>query len=181
MSYKVGGVMKRLLRNKKGMSLLEVMIAITVLGLLTMPIMISFMNTQRYAKKIDKETEISSITRTVKQLVVDGLVKNEPLVDKDGNSIDIYVSDTIDDKFRDFIKYCRSAANKDTLIESVELMIYSGGSQNTKYSYKLAYHHNEFYDGTQYPNVYNVLIKIIERDSGSVVNQIKIAVKVDNF
>ena len=174
--------MKRLFKSKKGMSLIEVMIAVSVLGLLTIPIMISFMNTQRYAKKIDKETEISSITRTVKQIVADGLVLNREMENTDGDPIDIYPSDSINDKFRDFIKYCKSNYSNQ-LFESVELGIRETKSTttNNKYSYKIAYHHNVDYEETEYPKVYNVLIKIIERDSGTVVNQIKIAVKNDDL
>lgn len=174
--------MKRLFKSKKGMSLIEVMVALTILGLLTIPVMTAFMNTQIYARKVDKETEISSITRTVKQIVANGLIENLELIDIGGIAVNQFDGDPSDsdyDSYMDFINYGIAHESDPDPITTPYLQILEGSSlsANSKYQFTISYHHKDFYNA-KYPDVYNLLITIIEKGSSKVANKIKIAVKI---
>ncbi len=166
--------MKRLLKNKKGMSFLEVLIALAILGLLSVPIMMMFMNAQIYAKKVDKQTEINAVTRTIMQLVSDGLKTNDQLFGPDSSDpIDVDGDDTTSDGFRTIIKHAHDNGSTYT---TPELKI-DGSGINEKYVYKIAYDPAKYYDAN-YEGVYNILVTIIEKESGKVVNKLKMSVNV---
>lgn len=168
--------MKRLLRSEKGLTFIEVLIALAVLGLLSVPIMMMFMNAQIYARKVDKQTEISAVTRTVKQLVSEGLEKDGPLWDTDGKPVDID-GEEIDsgDTFQTIIKH----ANKlNSTITTPHLQI-KGTEIIENYTYTVKYDPEKYYD-PNFKGVYTVLITIIDRESNNVVNEIKVSVNVEN-
>lgn len=163
------------------MSLLEVMIALAVLGLLSVPIMTAFMNTQIYAKKVDKQTEISAITRTVKQIVSDGILNGvDELTQFNGAPVNIF-GGAPNDKFIDFLNYAKSDTSGVDIQTPFLQIKDSDLSVNSKYKYKIIYNHNstEYYDGTQYPNVYNFKIEIYDAKNDQLLNKIKVAVKFD--
>ncbi len=167
--------MKRLLKNSRGMSLVEVMIAITVLALLAVPLMISFMNTQVIARKVDKQTEISAITRTVKQIVSDGLIDNQPMIDVDDTVLVDINGDSNPDTFQDFVSY---AVTQAAPVTSNELQIMETGRLNSKYKYKITCGSGADYYDPAISGVYNVVITIMEKDSGKIANKLKIAVSI---
>lgn len=166
--------MKRLLRNKKGMSFLEVLIALAILGLLSVPIMMMFMNAQIYARKVDKQTEINAVTRTVMQIVSDGLNANAQLFGPDSSDpIDVNGDGTENDGFRTIITHAHDSGSP--YITPVLKIDRSG--INEKYVYKITYDHAKYYD-ENYEGVYNVLVTIIEKENGKAVNKLKMSVNV---
>lgn len=171
--------MKRLLKNIKGMSLLEVMIALAVLGLLSVPIMTAFMNTQIYARKVDKQTEVSAITRTVKQIVCDGIINAvDEMIMVNNSNVQQFVGPGHNDTFRDFLNY---AIDNPGLVQTPYLQIKENGtSVNSKYKYKISYDHSDvqYYDA-QYPNVFNLKIEIFDAKNDQLLNKIKVTVKLD--
>jgi len=175
--------MKKLIKSKSGMSLLEVMIALAILGVLTVPIMTAFMNTQLYAKKVDKQNEINAITRTVKQIVTDGFIRDEVLEASDGSTIDtLEPVDGNSDHFRDIINEYSKDINKASTYTSPSFLKINktvGPTivESKKYKYKLEYCYNECYNPS-YENVHHVVIMIYDYDSEKLLNEIKVAVKL---
>lgn len=171
--------MKRLFKSKSGMSLLEVMIALALLGVLTVPIMTAFMNTQLYAKKVDKQTDINAITRTVKQIVIDGMLSNDSLLDINGDPVDTLDQIGTPDKFKDIIVNGKDTGNPITTpFLKIDQIVNGSIEKSEKYKYKIEYLHNECYDRT-YPKVYHVVIKICNYDNDNLLNEIKVAVMLD--
>ncbi|WP_010249682.1 type II secretion system protein [Acetivibrio cellulolyticus] len=168
--------MKRLIRNRKGMSLVEVMIALAILGLLSVPIMMAFMNTQIYARKIDKQNEINSITRTVTQIVSDGFKNDAVITDIGGLNIELDGDPlTLTDTFTDIIRKAKNDATKKDTVSDLPIM--ENGVKSLKYKYSITFDYNNFRNPL-YEGVYNFLIIINEYDSGNVVNKLKIAVDI---
>lgn len=167
--------MRKLFKNRKGMSLIEVIIALAVLSIVTYPIMMAFMNTQIAAKRVDKQTRINAITRTVKEFVYDNVVDeagSEMIIDINNTAVDMDgVSGT--DTFFSFVSW---AIKQTSLASTPQLPIFEMSVKNDKYTYTIA--SGQSYQDTNFPDVYNVLISIIEKDSGNVVNQIKVAINI---
>lgn len=59
----------RKLNNNKGMTLVEVVVALALLGILVVPITIGFMNTIRIAKLIERQTEVNAVSEVVKDQI----------------------------------------------------------------------------------------------------------------
>ncbi|NLL06208.1 MAG: prepilin-type N-terminal cleavage/methylation domain-containing protein [Clostridiaceae bacterium] len=171
--------MKRLLKNKKGMSFLEVLIALGILGLLSVPIMMMFMNAQIYAKKVDKQTEINAVTRTVTQIVSDGFKtpgEGALLFAPDSTEdIDIDGDGSAPDGFRKIIKYARDVLRDKYTTPVLKI---EGSGINEKYVYKITYDPANYHDAN-YEGVYSLLVTIIEKESGKVVNELKMSVNVN--
>lgn len=181
--------MRGLIKNKRGMSLVEVMIALAVLGLLVVPIMMAFMNTQIYARKIDKQNEVNAITRTVTQNVMENFKRNEMIkaindtgIDLDGDGTeDKYLvvdidGDGIDDKFSNIIKKAKDEG-KEITVDNIA--IFENSEPSTKYKYSITY--DQSYDDTKnYPDVYNFLITVKDY-SDRVHSSLKIAVNIDDY
>ncbi|OPZ92281.1 MAG: hypothetical protein BWY74_01659 [Firmicutes bacterium ADurb.Bin419] len=167
--------MKELLRNNKGMTLTEVMIALAVLGLLITPIMMSFMNTQIYARKIDKQNEVNAITRTIMQNVSKSLKEDYAIEDINGNIIDVDEDTLPDDRFSSIIIKAKSESSKRVTVD--DLPVYENGIPNSKFKYSITYDEN--YDNSEYFGVYNFLITVRDYNSGRIENELKIAVNLD--
>lgn len=170
--------MKSLFRSKKGMSFLEVLIALAILGLFSVPIMMMFMNAQIYARKVDKQTEINAVTRTVMQIVSDGF-------NTDGEGALLYGPDSLDpidvdgdnttsDGYRTIIKYAHNITGSEY---TTPLLKIDRFGINEKYVYKLYYNPAKYYD-VNYEGVYNILVTIVEKESGKTVNKLKMSVNV---
>lgn len=166
--------MRRLLRSKKGLTFVEVLISLTILGLLAVPIMMMFMNAQRYARKVDKQTEINAVTRTVKQLVSEGLISDAPLKDINDDYVDINEDGRPEDGFKDIVRHANEISAP---VTTPYLQIIEGSEVNEKYTYKVKYDPEKYYD-PNYFGVYNVLITIVEKETTNTVNEIKVSVNV---
>lgn len=169
--------MKRLFKNRKGMTMVEVLISIAVLALLSVPIMMTFMNAQVLARKVDKQTEVSAITRTVKQIVTDGIVVTPSAVmtDISGNGIDYNGGGT--DTYLQFVNEAKDA----TVLKVVDdLRIMENGNRNDKYKFSIS-SCKDFHDSTNFDDVYNVLITIKEIGSDKKVEELMVAVRLDDL
>lgn len=172
---------KKLIKvNKKGMSLVEVLVALTLLAVLSVPIMMVFMNTQLIAKKVDVQTTVSSVTRVVKQLVVNNVLDN---------TIEMRAYDSSDpNRLSSLVAVVPGVANPVTFRgfvesateESPELPITSlnGTDLLDKYTYKIT--SCASYNDPALANVYNVLIKIIDRSNNKVVEQVRVDINIPN-
>jgi prepilin-type N-terminal cleavage/methylation domain-containing protein len=65
--------MMRFARNKKGMTLIDVIVALAVLAIASMPLLTVFANSAMLIKKADTRLEINAITRVVKENVVNSV------------------------------------------------------------------------------------------------------------
>lgn len=67
--------MIRRLKSKKGFSLVEMILSITLLAMVTIPVTMGFASISAINMKTRKQIEINSVARTVQQLVIES-VKN---------------------------------------------------------------------------------------------------------
>ncbi len=161
------------MKSKKGMTLIEVILAVAILGVVTFPLMVSFMNTLALSKKIDQENEVNAVTRIVKEMVSESIIQNNYELElKDP-------SDPHDSKksIRDFISDTISSTGTSTS-DNISI-IDSAGNLNDKYFFTVSYDHNSCYD-VNYPSIYHVIISIKTVDgvtgSEKLLNRLKIAV-----
>ena len=66
--------MKSLLKCKKGMTLIEVILALSLLAIFTIPLSIGFMNSLLISKKIERENYVNAVTSIIKERVQDALI-----------------------------------------------------------------------------------------------------------
>lgn len=158
------------------MSLVEVMIALAVLGLLVVPIMMAFMNTQIYARKIDKQNEVNAVTRTVIQIVNDNFKNAVLIADIEGHAVDLDGDESTPETFLDIIKAAKKDSSKKVTVDN--LPIIESGTLSKKYKYSITY--DVKYDNSAYPGVYNFLITVMDYNSGRTENKLKIAVNIDD-
>ena len=59
----------KLLKKNSGISLVEVIVALTVLGILSVPISMAYINTMKLTRLSDSQIQLNSITRIVSQNV----------------------------------------------------------------------------------------------------------------
>jgi|LSQX01.3.fsa_nt_gb prepilin-type N-terminal cleavage/methylation domain-containing protein len=161
--------MKRFIKNDKGMTLIEVILAVAILGVVTFPLMVSFMNTLALSKKIDQENEVNAITRIVKEKVAESIIQENYLLKfkdpaLDGLSIRTFIGDSI------FIG--------GTVTSDDFSIVDSAGSTNDKYFFSVTYDNFSCYDA-DYAHIYHVIITIKTSDvagTEKVLNKLKIAV-----
>ncbi|MDP4093443.1 MAG: prepilin-type N-terminal cleavage/methylation domain-containing protein [Bacillota bacterium] len=65
--------MKRMRRNNKGMTLLEVMVAMAVFGIISVPLVMSCISPIVITKINQDQIELNAVTRTVKEAVVNAI------------------------------------------------------------------------------------------------------------
>ncbi|MEN6316747.1 MAG: type II secretion system protein [Clostridiaceae bacterium] len=63
----------KLLKSNKGMTLIETIISLAVLGIVSVPLMAVFTNTAVIVKKTDERLEINAVTRIIKENVINSV------------------------------------------------------------------------------------------------------------
>lgn len=149
--------MKSLLKCKKGMTLIEVILALSLLAIFTIPLSIGFMNSLLISKKIERENYVNAVTSIIKERVQDALIDEYielPCV-AGGTTLNL----------RDFISNHLSVGGGG---ESDPIKVdYPNDYENNNYIffYRLNYDHDTCYD-TEYETVYHVIVSVylVNRD-----------------
>jgi prepilin-type N-terminal cleavage/methylation domain-containing protein len=89
--------MRRLHKNNKGFSLIEVIVALTILGIATVPIAATFINAMHTAKLGEEQLEVCTIIRIVKENVADAVKNNAATVYANTKNIDVSAMDVVTD------------------------------------------------------------------------------------
>ena len=159
--------MNKLLNSKNGMTMIEVIISIALLSVVSVPLIISFMNSLNISRLSKNQIEINAVTRTVKEIVTDGFFNNLPLNDFDSDGdIDLY---------RDFL--CDSSgvpATSGATLYRVTPKIDVPEPDYSDYKFSITYESANFHNPA-YEDVTNVLITIYNIDN-KIVNKLKITV-----
>lgn len=172
------------LKDKKGMTLVEVIISITLLGVILLPIMMLFNGSILMANKIKGDIDTDAVVQTIKQVIIDS-VKSNPVkgipkkTDINTSNPNQYVPNATSFNVKDLIDQSVISGN----LETSDMLCVFGVNGDIKrffdYGYKVQYDHGEHYDSS-YPNVYNFVLIIYKNDSvkGDVVLQrIKISAR----
>jgi len=147
---------KCFLKSKKGMTLIEVILALSLLAIFTLPLTIGFMNSLLISRKIEVENHVNAVTSIIKERVQDALIdENIDLPYVSGgtfNIIDFISSNIVGD-----------GGESDPI--EVEYSSDDGEKNNYKFFYRLSYHHDSCYD-EEYETVYHVIVSVylVNRD-----------------
>lgn len=164
--------MQRLFVNKKGMTLIEMLVSLAVLAIVTVPLLMSFTNTIMLAQLTKKQTETNIVTRIVKDNVTEA-VKNYVKLTKYGSTDEIQlrgpsgVFEGITSGITDDLK----VVGKD----GTEYTEYKFTVQDVT-AYKIVGTDKVVAD-TSFPNTYQFLIAL-KKASGEVIQKIKIEVDI---
>jgi len=163
------------LNNNQGMTLVEVVVALALLGILVVPITIGFMNTIRIAKLIERQTEVNAVSEVVKDQVAEALIQqNYPLtlLESAPTGPEWYL--------RPFIADAKLTPNVEKKSPNLAV-VYSSGAKNEKYFYTVSYKHESCYD-PEYPYTYHVIVNILTKNNKGEIetlNTFKIAANVN--
>jgi len=163
------------LNNNQGMTLVEVVVALALLGILVVPITIGFMNTIRIAKLIERQTEVNAVSEVVKDQVAEALIQqNYPLtlLESAPTETEWYL--------RPFIADAKSTPGVEKKSPNLAV-VYSSGAKNEKYFYTVSYKHESCYD-PEYPYTYHVIVNILTKNNKGEIetlNTFKIAANVN--
>jgi len=166
---------KKNLNNNQGMTLVEVVVALALLGILVVPITIGFMNTIRIAKLIERQTEVNAVSEVVKDQVAEALIQqNYPLtlLESAPTGPEWYL--------RPFIADAKLTPNVEKKSPNLAV-VYSSGAKNEKYFYTVSYKHESCYD-PEYPYTYHVIVNILTKNNKGEIetlNTFKIAANVN--
>lgn len=167
--------MIRLLNNEKGMTLIEVVVSLALLGILILPITVGFMNTLKVTKLIEQQTEVNAVSEVVKDQVAEALIQdNYPLA-----LLEPTPAET-EWLIRPVVIAAKSTPDEEKKSPNLAV-VYSSGEKNEKYFYTVSYTHNSCYD-INYPYTYHAIVNILFKNSkGNVetLNTFKIAANVD--
>ncbi|HEY9063233.1 MAG TPA: type II secretion system protein [Pseudobacteroides sp.] len=85
--------MGKLTRSKKGFTIVELIISVTLLAIITVPLMAGFANIALINKLTRNQIEINAVARQVQQEVIDIVKKGGAAEDVNGNSVNIKNTD----------------------------------------------------------------------------------------
>ena len=142
---------RKLSENQKGVSLVEVIVALTVLGLISVPISMTFLNSTFTAKLTKEQIELTAITRMVKENVAESVKRG----------CDVFGAGNESKKVRDI---SASSINDlyDVKIEDRD------GNQYPNFMFDV-----ERSSPDPYPDVYRFLVTIKERNNNGVFQKIR--------
>ncbi|HOM01410.1 MAG TPA: prepilin-type N-terminal cleavage/methylation domain-containing protein [Acetivibrio sp.] len=164
------------LKNNKGMTLVEVVIALALLGILVVPITVGFMNSLMVSKLIEQQTEVNAVSEVVKDHV------SEALIERSYPLVLLEPAPTGSDwSLREFIVAAKSTPEEEKKSPNLAV-VYSSGAKNEKYFYTVTYKHNSCYD-PNYPYTYHVIVNILTKNAkGDIktLNTFKIAANLDS-
>ncbi len=165
--------MMRILKNKKGMSLFEVVISITMLGVIVVPLMMLITTSVILANKNRDKVDLNYITEIIVEEVRTSVKEMTYLPEYSSydSSINDYRDYTIDLEV-----LVKQSAIDGTLKSTDEIgVVGPSGSvdQFRTFSYKVEYRHSDCYDA-RYPETYEFNIYIYHE--GKNVKRIKVPV-----
>jgi|GEM_PF-919718 len=171
--------MIKILKSKKGMTLVEVVISITMLGVILVPLMALFSTSVILANKNRDKVDLNYLT----EIVVEEVRASVKTV---GRSLPTYES--YDPSSKDYTEYTISlvslveeSKNDGTKKTTEEIGIVGPISDSTDqyrpFSYKVEYDHSSCYDD-RYPNTYEFVIYIYQE--GEMVKKLKVPVWDEN-
>ncbi len=99
------GFSKIIVKNKKGMTMVEVVISLTVIGIISIPLFAAFMSSAALMKKTHEQMEINAVTRVVKENVTVSVKYGG------GNKIPSYEIDEYGDEIEVVLKGLSEAKN----------------------------------------------------------------------
>lgn len=167
-----GDLMRKLFKSKKGMTLIEVITSLAVLGIISVPLMMSFTNTIMVVKLTQKQTEINAVTRIVKNNVTDAvkygikLIKYGAVPRADG---------TMDPA--DEIQLRGPSSVFTAAVDTTPDLKIDGKDGISDYSaYKFSVKDLKTAD-SDYPNTYEYVITL-KKANGDVIQKVRIAVNI---
>lgn len=164
--------MMKILRNKKGMTLFEVLISITMLGVIAVPLMMLLCSSVILANKNRDKVDLNYIADIVVEEVRDS-VKNRNKLPKHNSydsSIDDYTDYSID--LRELVIQSISDGTKKSTDE-IGIIALDYTENYRAFSYLVEYNHSECYD-SNYNQTYEFIIYIYDEDR--MVKKLKIPV-----
>ncbi len=176
--------MLNLFTNKRGMTMLEVLISIALLSLVSVPLIMSFMNSLMMSKLSKNQIEVNAVTRVVKEVVTSGFANNLPLnnydIDGDGNLVehhlDVNGDGIVGDLYLDLLRVTPSSepATSGGLLIRTTPEMYIPGYED--YVFTIHYDAKNYHDSNY--DTRNVLLTIYDKEKNKVVNKLKIAVDI---
>lgn len=170
--------MKKLTRNKKGFTLIEVILSVTLLAIVMVPLMTLFSSTVIISNKVKAQIELDSVVRTIFENVNDA-VKHDaiiPLYDSYDSTLNDFDTSIPLNQFRiaNLIVDSNSSGNREV---SDKLGVIKDPIINyLEYSFDINYWDSsvDYYDSTNYPSTYNFVITVYKDNER--VKTLKIAV-----
>lgn len=155
-----------ILKNKKGMTITEVIMALAILGIIAIPLLAVFSNSIFLTHLTKSQMEINAVMQIVKGEVVQSVKNGRQLPDfehpEDGTKK---------------INICPSSSPADTLYDTTgnetKFLKIDGGNLQDKYKYKVVYEAKG--ENTEVSNTVELLIKLYS-DGGKYLNELKINV-----
>lgn len=143
-------VIKNFLKDKKGMTLIEVILALSLLAIFTIPLSVGFMNTLIISRMVEKENHVNAVTSIIKERVQDALRNVE---------MELVYVDGSDETLKDFL--LSGVGGSDTIESSAIKVNYPNDDENNDYVffYRLNYDHETCYDD-EYETVYHVIVSV---------------------
>ncbi|TYQ13243.1 UNVERIFIED_CONTAM: prepilin-type N-terminal cleavage/methylation domain-containing protein [Acetivibrio alkalicellulosi] len=156
--------MKKLIKSEKGMSLIEVILALAILSVVTIPIFIGFMNALIISKRVDVQTNVNAVTRIIKEEVKNALLDE---------NLHLYSIDNSEVKIIYHIKNAAEVGGVyDNELFRLKDLTEDDSEENyfrRRFFYEIIYDHEQCYD-EDYPFVYHVIISVGLLDSNVNIN-----------
>jgi prepilin-type N-terminal cleavage/methylation domain-containing protein len=164
--------MMKILRNKKGMTLFEVLISITMLGVIAVPLMMLFCSSVILANKNRDKVDLNYIADIVVEEVRDSVKGNNtlPKYSSYDSSINDYTDYSI--YLRDLVIQSKSDGTKKST-DKIGIIGHESSGNFRAFSYIVEYNHSECYD-PNYNQTYEFFINIYNEDR--MVKKLKIPV-----
>jgi prepilin-type N-terminal cleavage/methylation domain-containing protein len=161
---RLGDEMKKILRNKKGMTLIEVIISISVLAIFLVPITVGFQNALLISKLSENQLEINNVSRLIREEVVYSMLNNTPLFryNPADTSVNNFVGrETNQDQIYNLLDEVKATTS---VSKSPQLAALSWTEEKyfRKYYFIVTYDQATF--ETKYPETYSVKIDIFRKD-----------------
>jgi len=166
--------MKKKFESKKGMTVIEVILSLAILGIVTVPLMTVFASSLYMTKHVDNQIEVNMATRLAKELVTYSV--------NNGSELAGLTSGTLN--MRTFMNDYNKESNKNTWGETIKCKIIdSTGKENDKYYFVVRYQHTLLHGAIDESNTNNGaygtsdLILVLKRiEDNRVVNTVRFTV-----
>jgi prepilin-type N-terminal cleavage/methylation domain-containing protein len=166
--------MKKFIKKEKGMTLIEVILAVTILAIAAVPLFASFNTTFVIINKKQKVMDENVIIRLVKENSVD-CIKDSKLIQSYN---DINSDTTIDTNDSILWQNDSSTWNYPDIsdVNTVKNLIVKDSSDKVYPEYEFSVSYDSSYGDSNFPNVKKFIISIYYRDDSSLVKSFNIFV-----